>query len=395
MKKIALSMWLIKRWYVLIAAVGLAGLLIWSLQPRPIPAQVVTVDEGMLRSTLIDEGRTRMHETYVVSAPLTGELLRVAVEPGDQVNRGDTLAKLKPNRAGFLDARADASANAVLVAAEARLRAATAAREYAARELERAQKLADSNLTAASTLEGAKTRLKTATAEETTARAELSRARSALISADSQDAAAQITLKAPTSGYILEVPQQSETAVQIGTPIVILGDPTRIDVVAEFLSQDALRIRSGDRAFIENWSTAETQGQAIHAVVERVEPTAKTKISALGIEEQRTRVILRFDEPIPPALRTHQYRVDARVVIAQIEKAVRVPLGALFRDDDHWSVFVVRDQKAWLQPVELGIRGDAFAEVKVGLRAGDQVVLFPNRDLESGMRIEPEKQDFP
>lgn len=382
-----------KRWYLLIVAVGLAGALFWSLQPRPIPAQVVSVDQGVVRSTLVDEGRTRMHETYVVSAPLAGELLRVVVEPGDQVTAGDTLARLKPNRAGFLDARTDSSAKSVISAAEARLRAATGAREYAARELERAQKLADSNLTAITTLDGAKTRLKTATAEETAARADLSRARSALMSAESQDSSAQMTLKAPASGYILEVPQRSESAVQIGTPIVVLGDPTRIDIVAEFLSQDALRITAGDRALIENWSTGENENQGIRAIVERVEPTAKTKISALGIEEQRTRVILRFDEPVPPALRAHQYRVDARVVIDQVDQAVRVPLGALFRDGIHWSVFVVRDQKAWLQRVELGIRGDELAEVRTGLRVGEQVVLFPNRDLESGMRIEPENKD--
>jgi len=395
MNKTPVSSRLIKRWYVLVAAVILAGALFWSFQPRPIPAQVTKIDQGLVRTTLIDEGRTRMHETYIVSAPLAGELLRVAVEPGDRVNRGDTLARLQPNRAGFLDTRTDSSAKAVIAAAESGLRAATAARDYAARELERAQKLAESNLTATTTLDAAKTRLKAAAAEETSARAELTRARSALISADSQDPSAQITLKAPASGYILEVPQQSETAVQVGTPIVVLGDPTHIDVVAEFLSQDALRIRPGDRAFIEGWSTSVAENQTIRAVVERVEPTAKTKISALGIEEQRTRVILRFDEPIPPALRTHQYRVDARVVINQIEQAVRVPLGALFRDGDRWSVFAVRDQRAWLQPVELGIHGDTFAEIKTGLRAGDQVVLFPNRDLESGMRITAEKQDPP
>lgn len=378
---------LTQRWYFVIAAAGITAAIAWSFQPRAIPVQIASVDRGLLRSTLIDEGRTRMHETYVVSAPVAGELLRLDVEPGDEVTKGETLARLSRNRAGFLDARSDSSSKSVIDAAESRLRAAIAAREYAMNELDRAQKLIESQLISQSTLEGAKTRLRAANAEETTARAELTRARSALLSAESQNTAASIPIRAPASGYILEVPQQSETAIQIGTPIVILGDPTRIDIVAEFLSQDALRIAAGDPAFIENWSTDESASRSIRAIVERIEPTAKTKISALGIEEQRTRVILRFVDEVPSALRAHQYRVDTRVVIDQIEQAVRVPLGALFRDGDAWSVFVVRAQRARSQPVELGARGDDFAEIKGGLQVGDTVIVFPSRELSDGARV--------
>jgi len=381
-----------QRWYLVVASLGVLAAVAWSFQPRAIPVQVATVDQGLLRSTLIDEGRTRMHETYVVSAPIAGELLRVDVEPGDEVTKGDTLARLTRNRAGFLDARSDSTSMSLIEAAESRLRAAIDAREYATRELDRAQKLAESNLISQSTLEGAKTRVRSASAEETLTRSELSRARSALLSPESQNTSASIAIRAPVSGYILEALQRSEVAVQIGTPIVVLGDPTRIDVVAEFLSQDALRIEPGDSAFIENWSTDESAGDSIRAIVERIEPTARTKISALGIEEQRTRVILRFDEAVPPALRAHQYRVDARVVIDQVEQVVRVPLGALFRNGNEWSVFIVRDGRAWLQPVELGIRGDEVAEVKGGLSPGDQVVLFPNRELSNGMPIDIERR---
>jgi HlyD family secretion protein len=333
-----------------------------------------------------------MHETYVVSAPVAGELLRVDVEPGDEVTKGETLARLTRNRAGFLDARSDSTSMSLIDAAESRLRAAIEARDYATRELDRAQKLAESRLLSQSTLEGAMARLRTANAEEALARSELSRARSALLSPESQNTSTSIAIRAPVSGYILEAPQRSETAVQIGTPIVVLGDPTRIDVVAEFLSQDALRIEAGDPAFIENWSTDESTGRAIRARVERIEPTARTKISALGIEEQRTRVILSFIDEVPAALRAHQYRVDARIVIDQVEQAVRVPLGALFRDGNDWSVFAVRDGRAWSKRVTLGIRGDDVAEIKDGLSPGDRVVLFPNRELSSGMSIELEEQ---
>lgn len=378
---------LMQRWYVVAAALALLGVITWSLQPRPIPVEVVTIDRGIVRTTLIDEARTRMHETYVVSAPINGELVRVTVEPGDAVKQGDPLARLSRNRPGFVDTRTDASTQTLIAAAQSRLRAATAAREYAALELDRAQKLADSKLIATTTLDSARTRLRTANAEEAAAKAELSRARSALLPAETQNSADQIALVAPASGYILEVRQESATTVQAGTPIIVLGDPSRIDIVAEFLSQDALRIKAGNTALIENWSTGQSASRSIRAIVERVEPTARTKISALGIEEQRTRVILRFDETVPDELRAHQYRVDARVILDQVDDVIRAPPGALFRDGDHWSVFVVRDQRARLQRVELGTRGDDFTEIKNGLRVGDKVVVFPSRELSDGARV--------
>jgi HlyD family secretion protein len=275
----------------------------------------------------------------------------------------------------------------LIAAAQSRLFAATAAREYASSELERAQKLADAQLIAETTLDSARTRLRAASSEEVTAKAELSRARSALLPAETQNLTNQIALIAPASGYILEVRQESATAVQAGTPIIVLGDPSRIDIVAEFLSQDALRIEAGDTALIENWSTGESASRSIRAIVERVEPTARTKISALGIEEQRTRVILRFDETLPKELRAHQYRVDARVILDQVDEVIRVPPGALFRDGENWSVFIVRDQRARLQRVELGTRGDDFTEIKNGLRVGDKVVVFPSRELSDGARV--------
>lgn len=387
MKQSKFSKLLMQRWYVIVAALALLGVMTWSFQPRPIPVEVVTIDQGIVRTTLIDEARTRMHETYVVSAPINGELVRVTVEPGDAVKQGDPLARLSRNRPGFVDPRTDASTQSSIAAAQSRLRAATAAREYAALELDRAQKLADSKLIATTTLDSARTRLRTANAEEAAAKAELSRARSALLPAETENSATQIALVAPASGYILEVRQESATAVQAGTPIIVLGDPSRIDIVAEFLSQDALRIEAGDTALIENWSTGESASRSIRAIVERVEPTARTKISALGIEEQRTRVILRFDEKVPDELRAHQYRVDARVILDQVDKVVRVPPGALFRDGDDWGVFIVRDKLARVQRVELGARGDDFTEIKNGLRVGDKVVVFPSRELSDGARV--------
>jgi HlyD family secretion protein len=387
MNRSQVSKFLMRWWYAIATMLALLGVLTWSLQPRAIPVETVSIDRGSVRSTLIDEARTRMHETFIVSAPINGELLRVTVEPGDGVKKGETLARLSRNRAGFVDARTDSSTQSLIAAAQSRLFAATAAREYASSELERAQKLADAKLIAETTLDSARTRLRAASSEEVTAKAELSRARSALLPAETQNLTNQIALIAPESGYILEVRQESATAVQAGTPIIVLGDPSRIDIVAEFLSQDALRIEAGDTALIENWSTGESASRSIRAIVERVEPTARTKISALGIEEQRTRVILRFDETLPKELRAHQYRVDARVILDQVDEVIRVPPGALFRDGENWSVFIVRDQRARLQRVELGTRGDDFTEIKNGLRVGDKVVVFPSRELSDGARV--------
>lgn len=167
-----------------------------------------------------------------------------------------------------------------------------------------------------------------------------------------------------------------------GTPIVTLGDPSRVDVVAEFLSQDAVRMKPGDRAFIENWG-----GDAVAAIVERIEPVARTKVSALGIEEQRTKVVLNFEGAIPAALSSHDYRVDARVVLEETQNAVRVPLGALFRSGDGWAVFVVQNGRAVLRPVTLGVQDDRFRVVLAGMTAGEGVVLFPSTQVSAGIRV--------
>ena len=224
MNRSQVSKFLMRRWYAVAATLALLGVLTWSLQPRPIPVETVSIDRGIVRSTLIDEARTRMHEIFIVSAPINGELLRVTVEPGDAVKKGETLARLSRNRAEFVDARTDASTQSLITAAESRLRAATAALEYATLELERAQKLSESKLIAATTVDGARARVRAASAEETTAKAELSRARSALLSAATQNSAGQVALVAPASGYILEVRQESETSVQEGKPMIVAGE---------------------------------------------------------------------------------------------------------------------------------------------------------------------------
>ncbi len=387
MKAFSLAGFLRSRWYYLAGIAVVLGLLLVAVWPAAVEVEVATVDRGVVRASIVDEGRTRMREVYVISAPVAGRVLRLVVEPGDQVDRGEAVARMTRGVAGFLDPRLDAEASAAVAAAEARLRAATADRELAGLEEQRATKLAESRLVADAVRDTARTRLRAAMAAESAANAELRRARSALLAAGIDGGSATVMLRAPVAGVVLGVPQKSEAIIGAGTPVVTLGDPTKVDVVAEFLSQDAVRVRPGDAAFIENWGEAGLGQAAIPARVERVEPVARTKISALGIEEQRTRVILGFAAPLPAALRAHDYRVDARIVTEAVDDTLRVPLGALVREGNRWAVFVVRSGRVRLQRVEAGLQDEAFRAVSGGVEKGDQVVLFPTAKVIDGVRV--------
>mgnify|MGYP000099869069 FL=1 len=311
------------RLFTVLAAVGFALLLALALWPERIEVSTAKVDRGPVRTTLIDEGRTRMREVYVVSAPFSGRVLRVAVEPGDAVRAGEPLARMTRSSAGFLDPRLEAEARAAVTAALARERAATAERDLAASEATRARQLAATRLIADTARDAAIARERSAEAALQAATAEVRRARSALLAAGETGGEGTVLVKAPVAAIVLRVPQESEAIVAAGTPLIVLGDPTRVDVVAEFLSQDAVTLRPGAAAFIENWG-----GEPLAARIERIEPVARTKVSALGIEEQRTNVVLSFDAPPPAPLRVHDFRIDARVIVAERNEAVRVPLGA-------------------------------------------------------------------
>jgi HlyD family secretion protein len=376
------------RWVYALGIAALVLLAVFALVPQPVPVEVATIDRGTVRASLLDEGRTRMREVYVVSAPVSGRLLRVAVEPGDRVQKNEPLARMTRGASSFLDPRSDAEARALVTAAEARERGAVAERELAEIEEARAQKLAEARLIAEADRDTARVRLRAARAAEAAAAAELRRARSALLAAGQDGSQGTVSLQAPASGTVLSVPQESETVIAAGTPVVILGDPSRVDVVADFLSQDAVRMKPGDRAFIENWGERGVSGEgAIAAVVERVEPVARTKVSALGIEEQRTRVILNFSSDIPAALRAHDFRVDARVVLGERADVVRVPLGAVVREGIGWVVYRVRSGRAEKVLVTLGIQDQAYRVVESGLNVGDTVVLFPPATVSNGVRL--------
>jgi HlyD family secretion protein len=365
-------------------AIALAAVLAVAFWPRAVEAEFAMVDRGTVREEVVDEGRTRMREVYVVAAPVSGRLLRVAVEPGDAVRVGEGVARMTRGATGFLDARIEAEARAALAVATARRSAAGAEREFAATEATRMTTLARDRLVAASSRDASATRLRAAEAAEQAAVAEERRARGALLSAGigAEAGTSTFAVAAPAAGVVLRVAQESEAVVSAGTPLVVIGDPTEVDVVAEFLSQDAVRFAPGVRASLENWG-----GPPVAAVVHRVEPVARTKVSALGIEEQRANVVLRFAAPPPATLRAHDFRVDARVVVAESQGVLRVPLGALFRRDGGWAVYRERDSHAETVPVQVGLQDATHREVLSGLAEGDRVVLFPSADVQPGVRL--------
>jgi HlyD family secretion protein len=358
-----------------------AAAIVWGMWPRAMEQDLVTIDTGDVRVELVDEGRTRMHEVYIVSAPVSGRVLRVEVEPGDTVAKGAIIARMTQAAAGFLDTRSDLSARAAVDAAKASLRATETDLALATREHDRNRTLAEQKLVAAAALDASQARLDSARAARDAAQANLARAQSALQPAE-RVAGDNIVIRAPVAGSVLRVPQKSENVVPVGSPLIEIGDRGHVEVVAEFLSQDAVRMRAGQTATIENWG-----GPPLAATVERIEPVARLKVSALGVEEQRTNVVLQFNDPAAASALGHEFRVDVRVAVEDAVNVVRAPLGALFRRDAGWAVYKVVDGRARLTDVTVGIADGSYRQITGGLAAGDQVLLFPGVTIKDGQMV--------
>jgi HlyD family secretion protein len=373
----------VRVFWIAAAVVVLAAIVI-SLLPDAIEADIVRVDRGDVRVEVVDEGRTRMHDVYVISAPVTGRVLRVDVEPGDEVAAGEVIARMSRAAAGFLDTRSAMQARAAVNSAEAQARSAAADLALAEREHSRNIELSARKLISQAVLDQSEARLHAARAARDAAQAEVARARSALLEADRIGEGRMVDVTSPTAGRVLRVPQESEAVINVGTPIVDVGDPQHIEIVGDFLSQDAVRMKPGARAQVENWG-----GPPLPAVVDRVEPVARTKISALGVEEQRTYVILQFTPEAHDYPRAHEFRVDVRVVIDEAKNAVRVPLGALFRRGDGWAVYKVVDGRVAVTPVEVAQADGRYRVVTRGVQDGDSVIVFPSNAITDGTRVKP------
>lgn len=385
-------------------------LLVLLLRPSAAEVETAVASRGPLRVTLTAEGRTRVQDRYGVVAPVTGTLARIELDPGDVVDDGGTIARILPATAPLLDPRTRADAIARRDAAEARLAEAVAAlararndRAFAAREVERVRALADAGAVAVREVEEAERALDAAQATLAAAESAVRAARAERQAAAAAVAAPQalagdggvVLVRAPAGGQVLRVLERGPGLVQAGTPLVEVGDASRLEVVADLLTQDAVHVAAGAPA------TILTGSSEFPARVRRVEPGARTEISALGVEEQRVDVVLDFvtgtdgdssgaaaeDASVGLAALGDGFRVDARIVLAEREDALRVPTSALFRDGDAWAVFVVRDGRAERRRLQIGVRGEREAEVLDGLEAGEVVVLYPGDAVRDGVRV--------
>ncbi|HEY8519178.1 MAG TPA: HlyD family efflux transporter periplasmic adaptor subunit [Gammaproteobacteria bacterium] len=385
------------------ATVVLAVLLALAFRPQAVAVDLAEVSRGPMRVTVRDEGRTRVRNEYVVSAPVGGLLLRVEYKAGAHVHAGQPVARILPGTPPFLDAREQADARAAVAAAEAAVAAARAELEqaeaqaaYARSEAERVTAVHERGLTSAEELDRARMQLRVAEGALRTAseavrlrEAELDRARIRLLQPDKADADAEpVEVLAPVSGRVLRVTQESETVVAPGAELMLLGDPSDLEVVVEMLSTDAVQVKPGAEAIIENWSGG--TAEPLRGRVRLVEPYGFLKISALGVEEQRVNVIVDFTGPREEwASLGHGFRVEAAIVTWQADDVVQAPVAALFRNAGRWAVFRVENGRARLTPVEIGQDNGRTAEILSGLEAGQQVVLYPGEELADGVRVTP------
>ena len=388
-----------RRFIAAAAAALLVVLAVVALRPSPIPVELAPVTRGPMEVTLEEDGETRVRDRYVVSAPLSGRVLRIRLEPGDPVAAGETvLATFLPNPPNLLDARTRAELQARVSAAQAALNRARADQQrvetelaQAQRDLARTRRLVEGGALpperletdelAVSTLQ---TMLEAAQAGVRAAQAELRMARASL-SQPARDAGAPIEIRSPIDGVVLRVIQKSEAIVMQGEPLLEVGNVAQLEIVADFLSTDAVRIQPGQRVSVVRWGgDTELPGR-----VRLVEPSGFTKISALGVEEQRVNVVIDFDDPHTAfAQLGDRYRVEVRVVVWSVDAAVTVPISSLVRDGNGWAVFVADAGRAVRTPVEIGQRSDSAAQVLGGVEPGARVIVFPSDQIGDGAAIE-------
>lgn len=387
------------RW-VIVGGVGVALALglAWLYMPRPVSVETAPVTRGPIDERVEDQGKARVREAFLVAAPVSGRLERIDLHVGDRVTAGRSIvARVRPAPADLLDPRTRAQAEAAVTAASAAVSAAAAYGEQLNAEARRAEsdyqrtrELAGRGFASTQALQSAETATRAAAAAVRAARAELAvhraelvAARSALTGPEAKGGDA-VAVLAPATGYVTRVIEPSERTVAMGAPLLEIADNAGLETAIEFLSQDAVRIREGMSAEIFDWGGQGT----IPAQVRRVEPQAFTKVSALGVEEQRVLVLLQFTgarekwTKLAPG-----YRVWGRVFLRREPKATKVPLGALVRADGGWAVFRVINGHARLRRISVGAVTDREAEVLNGLEVDDRVVVFPSDKVKDGVAV--------
>jgi HlyD family secretion protein len=391
----------LKRWIIvslIAAAVVLA--IAYGFMPSPVPSEITGALRGPLMVTVEEEGRTRVVDRFVVSAPVAGYMRRIALDAGDPVKKGETVAELEPLWSATLDPRSLAAAQAAvsvaesaLKAAEENLRASVADAEFARSRFERTEKLYQGGFVPQDALDQASSDAKrteanrlSAAAAVKTAGHELEKARAAVGYSGAGGRGRVVTVRTPVAGRVLKVLKESAGVVSSGEPLLEVGDPEKIEVKVEVLSADAVKLRPGTPVLFERWG-----GEGpLAGVVMVVEPSGFTKISSLGVEEQRVNVIAGITSPLEKRHGVGDgFRVDARFVLWEGKEVLQVPASALFRKTGGWAVFVVRNGHAHEQTVTVGHSNGLYSEVLSGLSEGDKVVAHPDESIRDGTRVTP------
>lgn len=382
-------------------ALVITAALVAGLRPQPVLVEAATVSEGPLQVTIEEEGRTRVKDRFVVSAPVAGFVRRINLEVGDSVVQKQVLTELEPLRSAVLDPRRRAEAEArvaasrsALLSAEEKRQAAQAEAEYASGEYRRKLRLQKTGSISEDQLSQSHTEMRRAEAQLRSARFAVDVAKYELDAASTllQYSAAQnsdsvlkerVPILAPVNGAVLSLHRKSEGVVAAGEPLVELGDPRALEVAVDVLSFDAVRLHPGTEVLIERWG-----GEPLKASVKVVEPVGFTKVSALGVEEQRVWVIVDITSAPEAWQRLGDgYRVEARFILWQNPQVVQVPNASLFRIDDGWGLFVIDEGRAHLRRVEVGERNGLRAQILEGVRVGERVVTHPDNSLEDGVRL--------
>ena len=372
----------------------LAALIAWALRPSAILVETAKVSRGPMEVTVNQEGETRIHDRFVLSSPIVGRLLRIDLDDGDPVRAGQVVARIDPTPLNQrereeVSARVQ-SAEAALRQAKAREAHARADRDQARRDRDRAESLAkqgvisaqaldqarNADITAGDELSAAEFGVQVAESEEKVARAGL-----VSLDADPGKPRPLLEIKAPVSGRVLRVVEKSERVVSVGAPILTLGEPGQLEIVADVLSTDAVKVQPRAAVLVDGWGG----DHPLRARVRLIEPYGFTKVSALGVEEQRVNVISDFvDSPGPLG---DGYRVEVHIVTWSGTKVVKIPLSAIFRRGQGWSVFVISSGRAKMKDVEIGHRNESEAEIVSGLAEGEFVIVHPSNELSDGARV--------
>ncbi|MEI7937498.1 MAG: efflux RND transporter periplasmic adaptor subunit [Verrucomicrobiota bacterium] len=382
-----------RRWLPYAGAVVLVALITAGLWPRPIPVETARATIGTLRATVNEQGKTRIKQRYVVSAPVTGQLQRIPFKAGAEVRADQTVvAVIEPVSPTLLDARTRVATEAKRDTALANLEKARAGQRFAASDLRRFEKLHAEKMVSVQELESVQLREASATKEQAAAESALRQVEAEMAEFAGNAPTGTNTLldpvqvKAPATGSVLHIFEENSRVVAAGTTLMEIGDPLDIEVVVEVLSRDGAAIPPGTPVELEQWGG----GEPLKAKVRLVEPAAFTKISALGVEEQRVNVIA--DLLTPPDQRRNVgdgFRVEARIIVWEATDALKVPAGALFRKGEQWAAFVIADGRARLKIVKAGRSSGTETQVIEGLKQGEEVILYPGSRVRDGQRVTP------